>query len=430
MTELSLIPGVRVSDAVSPELRIYSDEADLAEITVWDGLGSTLLARIPLEPGTLWTGKLSVADIWGNVTLQFQFYSADRPVHRNDYPYQVIPSGQPMTGLVDGCWLSLYHWSEEEGRYFNRDLKKLTHEDFARQVFDMDRVGIRGIVLQNLFDSAAYVKDPIPQTCAAYQGRAFYPSRLYPGRMPITAEDPVEAVLSAADQCRMQVLVGIGLFAWFDFSQESLKWHKQVAQEVWQRYGHHPSFYGWYVSEEIMGDLYESYFPQQAHRWQELPVFFRDFAAYVRQLTPTKPIAFAPNNIRFEQHREKWEQILPYIDILLPFAFARDPQFWNVDEMKQICQDCGTHMWVDMEMFDADFESGLRPKSFEGLRQEIRQYHALEQCYGYQYTGIMNHPDSPFDLGGEAAKALYEQYRAYYASVCPEQDTQEEKFHE
>ena len=144
MTELSLIPGVRVSNAVSPELRIYSDEADLAEITVWDGLGSTLLARIPLEPGTLWTGKLSVADIQGNVTLQFQFYSADRPVHRNDYPYQVIPSGQPMTGLVDGCWLSLYHWSEEEGRYFNRDLKKLTHEDFARQVFDMDRVGIRG----------------------------------------------------------------------------------------------------------------------------------------------------------------------------------------------------------------------------------------------------------------------------------------------
>ena len=175
MTELSLIPGVRVSDAVSPELRIYSDEADLAEITMWDGLGSTLLARIPLEPGTLWTGKLSVADIRGNVTLQFQFYSADRPVHRNDYPYQVIPSGQPMTGLVDGCWLSLYHWSEEEGRYFNRDLKKLTHEDFARQVFDMDRVGIRGIVLAKSVRFCGICQRPHPADLRCLSGKSFLP---------------------------------------------------------------------------------------------------------------------------------------------------------------------------------------------------------------------------------------------------------------
>lgn len=170
-----------------------------------------------------------------------------------------------------------------------------------------------------------------------------------------------------------------------------------------------------------MGDLYESYFPEQAHRWQELPVFFREFADYVHQLTPTKPIAFAPNNIHFDKHAEKWEQILPYIDILLPFAFARDPALWNVVQMKRICQKCNTHMWVDMEMFDIEFADGLRPKTMEQLRAEIQQYHDLEQCYGYQYTGILNHPDSPFDLGGRAAKELYQQYLGYYKSVCPEQ---------
>ena len=79
----------------------------------------------------------------------------------------------------------------------------------------------------------------------------------------------------------------------------------------------------------------------------------------------------------------------------------------NVVQMKQICDECGTHMWVDMEMFRGALEDGLVPKTMEALLREIRQYDALEQCYGYQYTGLMNHPASRFSLGGEPAKELY-----------------------
>ena len=48
---------------------------------------------------------------------------------------------------------------------------------------------------------------------------------------------------------------------------------------------------------------------------------------------------------------------------MIPFAFARDPEHLNVVQMKQICDECGTHMWVDMEMFRAPFEDGLVPKT-------------------------------------------------------------------
>ena len=74
---------------------------------------------------------------------------------------------------------------------------------------------------------------------------------------------------------------------------------------------------------------------------------------------------------------------------MIPFAFARDPEHLNVVQMKQICDECGTHMWVDMEMFREPFEDGLVPKTMEALLREIRQYDALEQCYGYQYTGCL-----------------------------------------
>ena len=59
----------------------------------------------------------------------------------------------------------------------------------------------------------------------------------------------------------------------------------------------------------------------------------------------------------------------------------------------------------------------LTPDEDRQLCAEIRQYQVLEQCYGYQYTGILNHPQSPFDLGGAASKALYRRYKAYYETV-------------
>ena len=71
----------------------------------------------------------------------------------------------------------------------------------------------------------------------------------------------IEAVLSAADKKYvlmnapadhvediLAVLPGIGMYAWFDFTPESLAWHCRAAEEIFARYGHHRSFYGFYIS--------------------------------------------------------------------------------------------------------------------------------------------------------------------------------------
>ena len=76
-----------------------------------------------------------------------------------------------------------------------------------------------------------------------YRGIAFYPSKLSPDRMPIASKDPLEAILSEADRLGMHVMPGVGCYAFFDFTPGSLRWHKQVADELWQRYGRHPSFF-------------------------------------------------------------------------------------------------------------------------------------------------------------------------------------------
>ncbi|MGB9809451.1 MAG: DUF4434 domain-containing protein, partial [Caldanaerobacter sp.] len=246
---------------------------------------------------------------------------------------------------------------------------------------------------------------------------AFYPSKIYPERFDIAAKDPVEAILSAADECEMNVFLGVGLFAWFDFSEESLKWHKRVTEELFEMYGHHKSLYGWYISEEMFGSLYYEYPYLKGSDYKNIVNFFEDYTSFVRKLTPTKPVALAPNNIRFHEFEKEWKEILVNVDILIPFAFARDPEHLNIKEISDICNSCGTHFWVDMEMFAWPLDNGLVPKSTEELIKEIRMYDDVEQIYGYQCTGIMNSPDFKYELGGEKTRELYTGYYEYYRSV-------------
>lgn len=196
----------------------------------------------------------------------------------------------------------------------------------------MHKIGVTTIVIQNVFDSPHYAYQHT-MTADTYDGRAFYDSGLYPGRMPLAAKDPIEAILSAADECHMAVFPGVGLYAWFDFSPESLEWHKRVTRELYARYGHHPSLYGWYISEEIWGALYYEYEPVAEKNGRISADFFREYTAFVHRLTPTKPVALAPNNIHMDRHREPWRRILENLDILIPFAFARSenniPRFWK-----------------------------------------------------------------------------------------------------
>ena len=409
----SVLPAVRISDRGRPEFRLYGPAADRVEIAVRRSGRICRTFSYALEPGRLRAVFPGLEGIVGSLEFVLSFYGEGRLLEQHRYPYEIIASGTPSTQLLDGCWISIYHWSESEARWFNGALKQMKDEDFGQHIRDMAAVGIRGVIIQNLFDSAHYVARH-SMTVDTYDGRAYYPSALYPGRMPIAAVDPVEAVLAAADECGTHVFLGIGMFAWFDFSPESLEWHKRVAQEVFERYGHHPSFYGWYVSEEIGGDLYTSLIEVPPVHSGYVAPFFREFAAYVHRLAPTKPIAFAPNNINFEAAEARWKEILPYIDVLLPFAFARDLEHMNVDAIKRICTECGTHMWVDMEIFSMPLDNGLVPKSMEALEREIRLYDAVEQVYGYQFTGLLTPPECPFDLGGDAARRLYRDYAEFF----------------
>lgn len=415
--DITIIPAYRVSSRVKPEIRVYLFD-ELFKMVLSVSQEGKEIRRFEYELNKGFNKIFpSFEEVKGRIELLFKFFdNKGKLVYSFKCNYEVIDSSCKSTTLIDGCWVSIYHWSEDEARWFNEDLKKLTDEDWKQKIYDMNSVGIKGVIIQNLF----YCNESAGQhdmTVENYRGKAFYPSKVYPERFDITARDPVEAILSAADECEMNVFLGVGLFAWFDFSPESLEWHKRITQELFEMYGHHKSLYGWYVSEEMFGSLYYEYPYLRDSDYKYIVNFFKEYKSFIKELTPTKPVALAANNIKFHEFEQEWKEILVNVDILLPFAFARDPERLNINEILTICKECGTHFWVDMEMFAWPLDNGLVPKSVEELIKEIRMYDEIEQIYGYQYTGIMNSPNFRYNLGGNKTRELYKGYYEYYKTI-------------
>lgn len=331
---------------------------------------------------------------------------------------EVLASDVRSTRTIGGAWAGIVHWSEEEGRYWNADLRKLTDGDWLQQIRGMHDLGMNTVVIQEVFRNQAYYNPATEGGKPAYAGLAYYPSALYPGRMQMASPDSIEAILTEADRLHMQVFLGVGMYGWFDFSGESLTWHKQVAEELWHRYGRHASFYGWYVSEEAYGNLIPDQGKQAAAQYRrEMIRFFAEFQAFCRSLAPEKPVMLAPNTLGLMESKDVWPQILAHVDIICPFAFARMPEGDLTSDQaaslwQEMCDKSGSHLWMDLEAFS--FEGpALIPRPIDGVAGDLQRFTAFEKVLCYQYPGLFNSPESRIKPGGAATVKLYRDYQEY-----------------
>lgn len=337
---------------------------------------------------------------------------SDSRTWRLAQPIRVESSKQRSTGRLAGAWVGLYHWSEQEGRLWNHDIQQMTEGQWRELVRAMHRVQMDLLVVGESFRNQMYVGQHTIER-DGYQGRAFYPSRLYPGRMPIAARDPFEAILSEADRLDMHVFMPVGLYAWFDYTPASLAWHQQVATELWQLYGHHRSFYGWYVVEEIAGNLGEN----DARR-QQIVDFFKGFRQHARRLAPDKPVLLASNCHGVPEAGDAYTQLLPHLDILCPFGFHRMPAGDLLGDeaarrLDRLCRAAGTHLWMDLEVFLFDPTGALYPRPVGGLVSDLRRFPDFETILCYQFPGLMTAPGMSRQLGGPDAVKLFLDYERF-----------------
>ncbi|MEO7315288.1 MAG: DUF4434 domain-containing protein [Ginsengibacter sp.] len=339
-----------------------------------------------------------------------------KEIFRKERPMQILASNIRSTRKIDGAWFGFYHWSEAEGKYWNAELKKATDHQWEEMMEDQSKLDMNIIVIQDVIRNPDDYAGKHKIETEGYKGLPYYPSDIIPGRFPLAANDPLEAVLNSADRNGMNVFIGVGSYAWFDFTNGSLEWHKKLADELWAKYGHHDSFYGWYVSEEQDGGLGDA----QARK--DIVHFFKEFKAYVNKIAPDKPIMLATNSHNIRGAEDTYRKLLPNLDILCPFGFHRMPLEDFTGEqaaatLQKLCNEAGSHLWMDMEIFDFAEGNALVPRSIDGVISDLHRFPNFEKILCYQYPGLLNSPNASLKPGGPKTVKLYIDYKKYLDSV-------------
>lgn len=425
---LTLIPPGKITNKVDLDIRggiiNKSDQQRTFEVSIYWGREkrNTLLyeSSVTVPAGKSETVKIVVPtkQRLGKHKVILKVTDGNR-TYRKTKDIEVVESDIRSIQQISGAWAGIYHWSEIEGKHWNKDIKKMTDEQWKELVRSMHKVEMDMIVIQEVFRNEQYVGKH-NTTVDSYAGKAFYPSELYPGRMDITAEDPIEAILSEADRLGMNVLVGVGIFAWFDFTPESLEWHKRVVKELWDMYGHHESFYAFYVSEESGGGLdnWEQQPDMRKKRKADIVNFFKEFKSYCNSFAPGKPIMLATNSFEVPNGMDTYPALLEHLDILCPFGFARMPAGdltgkEAADMLQEACNKAKSHLWFDLEAFLFNPDNSLYPRPIEEIIHDLNLFSNFEKILCYQFPGVFNDPDMSIRVGEERTIDLFNGYMKY-----------------
>lgn len=434
---LTLIPPTIITNQVDLDIRAglknEDDQLKSVELAVYlqKEKPDNLLhyAKKEVAPGQSFEIKhvLATKNLVGKNTIILVVNDGHRS-YREVKEIEVVESDIRSTRQIDGAWAGIYHWSETEGKHWNADIKKMTDDQWREMVRGMHKLKMDIIVIQEVFRNEEYVGKH-STTVDNYKGKAFYPSALYQDRMPIVAKDPVEAILSEADQLGMHVFVGVGMFAWFDFTRESLEWHKMVAKELWEKYGHHRSFYGFYVSEESGGNLdnWEQSEAKRMQRKKEIVDFFREFRAFCNNVAPAKPIMLATNSMQVPVGIDTYPALLQNLDILCPFGFARMPEGdltgkESADLLQSLCNTAGAHLWFDLETFLFNQDQSLYPRPMAEIIRDLNLFQNFEKILCYQFPGVFNDPKMSIRVGEERTLELFRDYQRYLKNEIKTKD--------
>lgn len=322
-------------------------------------------------------------------------------------------SGSPPPPLrvikpISGSWFEFQHHATVEGVDWNPACANFTCDQWDLKIKEIVETGMEYLVLM----------------ATALYYRSFYPTTIFP-QWKLACDDPIEAVLSAADKYGLKFFIGGGFYGdWQDpeivVDPVAAKKRLQAIEEVARLYGHHKSFYGWYWPNEAFIDRY----------------FSGQFISYVntcsrlaRQLTPRTRILIAPYGTRVAVPDDKYVRQLDSLDVdVIAYQDEVGVRKSTVEETSALYEGLRrahdrtqrAAIWADLEIFEfegAVYKSALLPAPFERILLQMEAVSPwVEKILVYQYQGMMNKPDSRALCGPPGSIRLYTEYMKWLKS--------------
>ncbi|SHF31142.1 protein of unknown function [Mariniphaga anaerophila] len=301
---------------------------------------------------------------------------------------------------IEGSWFEFQHHSLAEGKYWNPTLAGFTAAQWDQKVKEIAKSGMRYLVLLN----------------NAIRDKTYYPSAFLP-KHQMGCEDPLEAVLSAADKYGIRFFISNGFFgewtkpAFLMQDKEVEKIRLRAMNEIAEKYAHHKSFYGWYYPNEtgIQGH-YDDFFINYVNTSTDEAL----------KLTPKAKTLIAPYGTRNVQADEKYVRQLEQLNVdFIAYQDEIGVEKTQVEESAGFFESlynlhkkaAKAKIWADVEVFRFEgkvYQSALSPAPAERVIKQLEAVSPyVEKILIYQYFGMLNAPGSKVYAGHSGSTELY-----------------------
>jgi Domain of unknown function (DUF4434) len=270
-------------------------------------------------------------------------------------------------------------------------------------------------------------------------------------RTAVADYDLLELLFCECDKRKMEIIISTGRTnKWgkdFDVSRET-GFVSSSIEEIFRRYGSHPSFTGWYLPYEL--------FIRRGKDIKTISELFRSLVKACKRVSPNLPVSVSPffmpdapgngndfRDIEPAECVEFWSDLLSYakIDILALqdnggqhlSCFRNKDTRPFIEAFATACRNAGTRLWGNVEMGEfpvsdiADFEAryGVNgnindPRFFKNWRavpidQLARKLKLMSQFSERNISWGYNEFYRP--TLGKKHKAAYDAYCAYYQQI-------------
>lgn len=211
---------------------------------------------------------------------------------------------------------------------------------------------------------------------AGYRNRCIFPSSTIPDLLPVY-EDVGEIFYSLADEYGLSVYFGTydsGFHWWRRSWWREVQLNRDFLAEAVARYGHHPSFKGWYLTHETGRN--------DAH----IIELFNEIGGICRGLIDA-PVLISPypqgakqlgeNALTLDESFEHWDRIFAATKGAFDICAFQDGQIHYqelprfVEGIAELGQRYGVTIWSNLESFDRDMPIKFPPADWRNLRFKL-----------------------------------------------------------
>ena len=234
--------------------------------------------------------------------------------------------------------------------------------------------------------------------------------------------DLVEMFLTLADKHGLNFFFGMydsGKYWQEGLFQREIDLNMALIDEVWTKYGQHPSFKGWYLSQEVSRrtkNMSKIYAEVGKHAKTVSGGLTTLVSPYIHGIK-TDQVMSGDKPLTVREHEEEWDEILGNVQGAVDILAFQDGQV-DYHELydylvinKKLADKYGMHCWTNIESFDRDMPIRFLPIKWEKLllKLEAARKAGMENAITFEFSHFMS-PNSTYLQAGH----LYNRYCEHF----------------